>query len=203
MKWMLLTILGRCGAWPDAGQTCSGYLVEHHGFRLLVGLGYATMPRLLERVTADQVDAVFISHEHPDHCADLNPLLRARAFRDDPPAPLPVYSLPGALDAILALDRPGMLTDAYVLHEFTAGSRFDIWPAVASTRWTALPAYDIRHESRKHFTCSPATRTATSPKSTSASTPGRCGWGTNACGGSRPDSTRIPSRRRATLARTI
>jgi ribonuclease BN (tRNA processing enzyme) len=131
---MLLTILGACGAWPEAGQACSGYLVEHDGFRLLVDLGYATVPRLLERITADQVDAVFISHGHPDHCADLNPLLRARTLRDDPPAPLPVYSLPGALDAVLALDRPGMLSDAYVLHEFTAGSRLDIGPFRAQTR---------------------------------------------------------------------
>ncbi|MGS2640146.1 MBL fold metallo-hydrolase [Streptosporangium sp. G12] len=131
---MLLTILGGCGAWPGAGQACSGYLVEHDGFRLLVDPGYATVPRLLERVTADQVDAVFVSHGHPDHCADLNPLLRARAFRDDPPAPLPVYSLPGALDAVLALDRPGMLADAHVLREFTAGDRIDIGPFRAQTR---------------------------------------------------------------------
>jgi ribonuclease BN (tRNA processing enzyme) len=131
---MRLTVLGGCGAWPEAGQACSGYLVEHDGFRLLVDLGYATVPRLLERVTADQVSAVFISHGHPDHCADLNPLLRARALRDDPPAPLPVYSPPGALDAVLALDRPGMLTDAYALHEFTPGSRLDIGPFRAQTR---------------------------------------------------------------------
>jgi ribonuclease BN (tRNA processing enzyme) len=129
-----LTILGGCGAWPAAGQACSGYLVEHDGFRLLVDLGYATVPRLFELVSADRVDAVFISHGHPDHCADLNPLLRARALRDDPAAPLPVYSLPGALDAVLALDRPGMLTDAYRLHEFTAGQRLDIGPFRAQTR---------------------------------------------------------------------
>ncbi|MEV4833388.1 MBL fold metallo-hydrolase [Nonomuraea sp. NPDC049486] len=131
---MLLTILGGCGAWPGAGQACSGYLVEHDGFRLLVDPGYATVPRLLERITADQVDAVFISHGHPDHCADLNPLLRARALRDDPAVPLPVYSLPSALDAVLALDRPGMLTDAYVLHEFNAGDRLAIGPFRAQTR---------------------------------------------------------------------
>ncbi|MEU5942862.1 MBL fold metallo-hydrolase [Micromonospora sp. NPDC047548] len=131
---MRLTVLGGCGAWPEAGQACSGYLVEHDGFRLLVDLGYATLPRLLERVSVDQVDAVFISHGHPDHCADVNPLLRARALRDDPPAPLPVYALPGALDAVLALDRPGMLDAAYVLHEFTAGSRLDIGPFRAQTR---------------------------------------------------------------------
>ncbi|SEH01750.1 Ribonuclease BN, tRNA processing enzyme [Nonomuraea solani] len=130
---MLLTILGGCGAWPGAGQACSGYLVEHDGFRLLVDPGYATVPRLLERIGTDQVDAVFVSHGHPDHCADLNPLLRARTLRDYPPAPLPVYALPGALDAVLALDRPQMLAGAYVLHEFTAGDRLDLGPFRART----------------------------------------------------------------------
>jgi ribonuclease BN (tRNA processing enzyme) len=128
-----LTVLGGCGAWPAAGQACSGFLVEHEGFRLVVDLGYATVPRLLESATACQIDAVFITHGHPDHCADLNPLLRARALRDDPPPPLPVYALPGALDAVLRLDRPGMLDRAYVLNEFVAGDRFEIGPFRAQT----------------------------------------------------------------------
>jgi ribonuclease BN (tRNA processing enzyme) len=131
---MRLVVLGGCGAWPGAGQACSGYLVEHDGYRLLVDPGYATVPRLLERIPADGVDGVFVSHGHPDHCADLNPLLRARALRDDPPRPLPVYAVPGALDAVLALDRPGMLASAYVLHEFTPGDHLDIGPFRAETR---------------------------------------------------------------------
>jgi ribonuclease BN (tRNA processing enzyme) len=81
-----------------------------------------------------QIDAVFISHGHPDHCADLSPLLRARALAEDPPAPLPVYALPGALDAVLALDRPGMLAGAYDLREFSAGRHLDIGPFRAGTR---------------------------------------------------------------------
>ncbi|MFC6082652.1 MBL fold metallo-hydrolase [Sphaerisporangium aureirubrum] len=131
---MRLTIIGACGAWPDAGQACSGYLVEYEGFRLLVDAGYATVPRLLERVAAGQIDAVFVSHGHPDHCADLNPLLRARTLRDDPAGPLPVYSPPGALDAVLALDRPGMMAGACVPHEFTPGDTFGIGPFRAETR---------------------------------------------------------------------
>ncbi|GIF99480.1 MBL fold metallo-hydrolase [Catellatospora citrea] len=131
---MRLRVLGACGAWPGAGQACSGYLLEHDGFRLVVDLGYATVPQLLRHVGAEQVDAVFVSHGHPDHCADLNPLLRARALRDDPPSPLPVYALPGALDAVLALDRPGMLAGAYELREVTDGGAFDVGPFRASTR---------------------------------------------------------------------
>jgi ribonuclease BN (tRNA processing enzyme) len=129
-----LTVLGGCGAWPDAGQACSGYLVEHDGFRLLVDAGYAVVPRLLSLVAAADLDAVYISHGHPDHCADLNPLLRARALRDDPPVALPVYALPGALDAVLALDHPAMLAAAYVLHEFAAGSRLAVGPFDTPTR---------------------------------------------------------------------
>jgi ribonuclease BN (tRNA processing enzyme) len=68
-----LTVLGGCGAWPSADQACSGYLVEHDGFRLLIDPGYAILPRLLQGLDADEVDAVLVSHGHPDHCADLMP----------------------------------------------------------------------------------------------------------------------------------
>jgi len=129
-----LTVLGSCGAWPEAGQACSGYLVEHDGFRLLLDLGYAIVPRLLALLGAGQVDAVFISHGHPDHCADLNPLLRARVLGGDALRPLPVYAPPGALDAVLALDRPGMLAGGYVLRELTIGDGLDVGPFHVHTR---------------------------------------------------------------------
>jgi ribonuclease BN (tRNA processing enzyme) len=125
-----LTVLGGCGAWPAADQACSGYLVEHDGFRLLIDPGYAILPRLLQSIDADAVDAVLVSHGHPDHCADLNPLLRARTFRDDrPPAPaLPAYAPPGALRPVLALDRPGALDDAIGVREFAPGDGFSAGP---------------------------------------------------------------------------
>ena len=126
---MRLTVLGGRGAWPGANEACSGYLLEHQGYRLLVDPGYAIVPRLLGLLGADQVDAVFVSHGHPDHCADLNPLLRARALTDSPsPAPLPVYAPPGALDVVLALDRPGVLDDAYRMHHLTPERAIDIGP---------------------------------------------------------------------------
>jgi ribonuclease BN (tRNA processing enzyme) len=136
---MRMTVLGSCGAWPAPGRACSGYLIEDGGFRLLVDPGYATLPRLLRHVDARDVDAVLVSHGHPDHCADLNPLLRARALDPDPAPKLPVHALPGALDRVLALDRPGMLDDALVLRTFTAGGRFEIGPFTVDT-W-ALPHF--------------------------------------------------------------
>src|SRR4051794_35063944 len=128
-----LTVLGGCGAWPQAGQACSGFLVEQDGFRLLLDLGYATLPRLLELVDASAVDAVYVTHGHPDHCADLNPLLRARSMGSVPAPPLPVYAPPRALDAVLALDRPGMLDDAVSVRTFSPGDSLSIGPFAADT----------------------------------------------------------------------
>lgn len=133
-----MTVLGGGGAWPTPERACSGYLIEADGFRLLVDPGYATLPRLLERVSAHAVDAVFVTHGHPDHCADLNPLLRARHLSNDRPPPLPVYALPGAVGGILALDEQ-MLADEYDLREFTAGEDLTVGPFQLATR--SLPHF--------------------------------------------------------------
>jgi ribonuclease BN (tRNA processing enzyme) len=132
-----LTVFGGAGAWPDGGG-CSGYLVEEAGFRLLVDPGYATVPPLLASVPAAGIDAVLVSHGHPDHCADLNPLLRARVLGAEPPPALPVYALPHALDAVLALDGR-MLAGGYEVREFAAGERFGIGPFDVTT--AALPHF--------------------------------------------------------------
>ena len=131
---MRLTVFGGCGAWPADDRACSGYLIEQDGFRLLLDPGYAVLPVLLRVLDPDAVDAVLVSHGHPDHCADLNPLLRARAMGPQRAPRLPVYTLPGAVDAVLALDRPGMLSDAYVLHAFEADGQLEVGPFRVQTR---------------------------------------------------------------------
>jgi hypothetical protein len=67
--------------------------VEHDGFQLVVDLGYATLPALLSHVPAREVDAVLVSHGHPDHCADLNPDRRRGRHFIAIPAPASVWNL--------------------------------------------------------------------------------------------------------------
>jgi ribonuclease BN (tRNA processing enzyme) len=139
---MRLTVLGGGGVWPAAGGACGGFLLTHDGFRLLVDPGFAVVPRLLRVAGAHEVDAVYVSHGHPDHCADLNPLLRARALSGvDCPA-LPVYAPHGAVDAVLALDRAGML-DCELR---PVADRFHIGPFAAEARMLphSLPNAGIR-----------------------------------------------------------
>lgn len=123
---MRLTVLGGGGAWPTPDRGCNGYLIEQSGYRLLIDPGYAVVPPLLAQLSAGEIDAVLISHSHPDHCADLNPLLRVRHLADDPSLPLPVFALTGAASAVLALD--GFLDTAYTLTEFGAGDGIAIGP---------------------------------------------------------------------------
>jgi ribonuclease BN (tRNA processing enzyme) len=134
---MRLTVLGGAGGYPPAGGACSGYLIEHDGFRLLVDPGYAIVPRLLAILPAAAIDAVLVSHGHPDHVADLNPLLRARLMQDDGAPRLPAYALPDALDPVLGLDQIRALKGACELRVFEAGEAFPVGPFEVESR--ALP----------------------------------------------------------------
>jgi ribonuclease BN (tRNA processing enzyme) len=103
---MRFTILGTSGAWPEKGRASSGYLLESGGQRVVLDLGYGTLPRLLAHCTAEEVTAVFVTHAHADHCVDLHGLYRARTLPDPPHLPLPIYALPEVMDRIGGLEGP-------------------------------------------------------------------------------------------------
>lgn len=68
---MKLTVLGCWAPYPAPNQACSGYLLEAAGKRILIDLGHGAFGKLGAICDLRQVSAVFISHLHPDHCADL------------------------------------------------------------------------------------------------------------------------------------
>lgn len=117
---MRLTVIGGSGGYPGHGRACSRYLVEADGYSLLVDPGYG-VATALSLHGPPPFDAVLVSHAHPDHCADLNPILRARAWADTPLPPLPVHAVHGAVDAVLALDRPEVLAGSYTLRDIEPG----------------------------------------------------------------------------------
>jgi len=124
---MRLTVIGGGGGYPGRGQPCSGYLLEADGFTILIDPGYG-VAMVLTPDDAPRFDAVLVSHAHPDHCADLNPLLRARAWAEVALPPLPVFAPAGALDAVLALDRPEVVAGSHVIHELAPGDELSIGP---------------------------------------------------------------------------
>lgn len=70
-----LTVLGCSGTYPGGGGACSGYLVRSPGASLVVDLGAGTLANLQRHLAIGEIDAVVLSHVHPDHWLDL-PVLR-------------------------------------------------------------------------------------------------------------------------------
>ena len=89
-------MLGCSGTFPGPSSPCSGYLVEHDGFRLVLDLGSGALGQLQRHTGLRDVDAVWISHLHADHRLDLVPWSYALRYHPDGRrAPLPVHGPEG------------------------------------------------------------------------------------------------------------
>ena len=71
MGELAVTVLGCSGSYPGPGGACSGYLVDDGTTRIWLDSGSGTMANLQRHVAPDEVDAIVLSHEHPDHWSDL------------------------------------------------------------------------------------------------------------------------------------
>lgn len=71
---LTLTVLGCDGGYPGTGGAASGYLVRGAGTTLWLDAGPGTLANLQRHVSLDELDAVVLSHEHPDHRSDVEGL---------------------------------------------------------------------------------------------------------------------------------
>ncbi len=68
---MKLTILGCNSPYPGLDGACSGYLLEDNDTMLLIDCGHSVFGRLLDTADIAKLDAIVITHFHPDHYVDL------------------------------------------------------------------------------------------------------------------------------------
>jgi len=66
-----LTVLGCWSPYPKAGGACSGYLLSYKNVNVLLECGNGVFARLASMADFRALDAVVVSHLHPDHCADI------------------------------------------------------------------------------------------------------------------------------------
>lgn len=88
---LTLTVLGCSGTYAPPGNACSGYLVSDGSTTVWVDAGAGTLANLQRHVALDGVDALVLTHEHPDHWTDLEGFYNVCRFvtgRED----IPVYA---------------------------------------------------------------------------------------------------------------
>lgn len=91
---MRLTVLGCSGSMPGPDSAASGYLVEAGGARLVLDLGNGALgplQRLVGVAGLAELDAVMLSHLHPDHCMDRCGLYVALRYGVPSARRVPVY----------------------------------------------------------------------------------------------------------------
>src|SRR3954447_1361372 len=71
MTLMRLSVAGCSGSLPGPTGPASCYLVDVGGARVVLDVGSGALGPLQRMTRLDAIDAVFLSHLHPDHCMDL------------------------------------------------------------------------------------------------------------------------------------
>lgn len=146
---MRLVVVGCSGSFagPDSAASC--YLVEARDgagrtWRVLLDLGSGALGPLQRVVDPADLDAVALSHLHPDHVADVSGLyvyLKYHPGSDDVPGgrpgpdsgrgPMPVHGPDGTADRIAAgygLEPGGSMSDQLVVHGWQSGLPVQVGP---------------------------------------------------------------------------
>lgn len=147
-----LTVLGCATPYPTADIPCSGYLLTHDDTRVWMDAGTGTLGPLQRHTRLEDLDAIWISHLHADHTADLLTTYYALLFADVSRPPVPLYGPPG-----IAARLAGFLTngpvrspveDAFAITELRDGHEAAIGSMVLTTAAVehGMPAFGVRVE---------------------------------------------------------
>jgi len=93
---MTLTVLGAATPYPRPDEPCSGFLIRASNHTVWVDAGSGTLAELQRHVALADIDAIWISHLHPDHSSDL--LAAWNAFANTPSLGKPIVLGPQGWD---------------------------------------------------------------------------------------------------------
>jgi ribonuclease BN (tRNA processing enzyme) len=126
-----LTVLGCGGTWADPGGATSGYLIREQGFNLWLDCGTGTLSRLEQIIPMSEIDAVLVSHAHPDHFVDLYPCFYARHYAGKGAPGLPLFCPGGFFEQVGSLvssESRDVMATAFNWLELHEGADFEVGP---------------------------------------------------------------------------
>lgn len=92
---MDITTIGIWGGYPNKNEATSSFLIEQDGFRCLIDCGSGVLAAVQNYTKLSELDAVIITHYHPDHVADIGVLQHAAMVGmqlKEWETPLPIYA---------------------------------------------------------------------------------------------------------------
>jgi ribonuclease BN (tRNA processing enzyme) len=143
-----LTILGCDGSYAGPDGACSGYLIRSATTTVWIDCGPGTLANVQRHIELADLDALIVSHQHPDHCAELPIIYNAGRYYVGMD-PLPVHTTAG----VQALTDPQVgLGSAAELFEWVIhsdGDTFEVGDMTITFSLTDHPVetYAMRIES--------------------------------------------------------
>jgi ribonuclease BN (tRNA processing enzyme) len=154
---MRLTVVGCSGSFAGPDSPASSYLVQaddgERTWNLLFDLGSGALGPLQRHVDPADLDALFITHLHPDHCVDVCGLYVTRKYRPEGPVDerLAVYAPAGAGGRFALMYHgigDGGMSEEFDIQDLADGAVTRVGPlAVTSVRVRhPVEAYGFRIE---------------------------------------------------------
>lgn len=123
-----LTVLGSSGTYPTPTNPGSSYLVESDDTVIWCDAGPGGFQALASVMDPADLDAIVVSHRHPDHCVDIFAAFHALTYGPDPARRIPLFAHRSVVSHVLEfLDAD----DDHVIH-----TTFDMCPIADGSRWT-------------------------------------------------------------------
>jgi ribonuclease BN (tRNA processing enzyme) len=131
-----LTVIGCSGSYPGPESPASSYLAEaddgDRTWRVLLDLGSGALGSLQRHVDPLSVDAIFLSHLHPDHFFDVSGYYVMRKYHPAGPQPrIPVFGPRGVAKRVAnaygLAEKPGM-SNEFDFREYDARQTYRVGP---------------------------------------------------------------------------
>lgn len=124
-----LTVLGSSGTFPTASNPASSYLVRTEDVTIWCDAGPGGFQALATLIDPSTVDAVLISHSHPDHCVDLFAAFHALTYGPEPASGVPLFAHRSVIERVLGFlgaDEDHAIRRTFDIRSIESGSVWSI-----------------------------------------------------------------------------
>ena len=132
-----VTVLGSAAMYATRDRACSGYLIESAGARIWMDAGGGTWRNLQALCDQTNLDAIILSHRHPDHTIDIFQCFHWRRYgASESMRKIPLLAPAETLERITGFSNE--LDESFDLQMVRAGESVEL-------RGTGLSFHEMAH----------------------------------------------------------